>query len=308
MTHRFNPFGNLNVAVDASDLPEAGDDRNTVSDAMVRCKNMRLNERGKAITRDGSQKLNATAINPVSWIEEFDGKRFSFGGTEIYQDESAIASGLTDAEWTGFQYNSFNDVTKQIFATNGTDRKRITDGAVNEWGLEAPTTAPTLTSGGGTGLTGLYNVVYTYARKIGGAIVHESNPSPPATNALQLNNQSLAVEFAAPTDPQVTHVRIYRTLAGGEIYFFDQDVEAAISYAYGYSHPFEADEGYVAGTGFKFTITDVPDERENTFSWETVFETQQVQDTAGNTSGTTQEDYEDEYEFDSLGDREYELD
>jgi hypothetical protein len=223
MSILFSPNGSLNVATDPSDLPESSDQQNLMSGAMVRCKNLRLNEPGKAKTRDGSAKLNAVAIASVSWIEVQAGIRYAFGGGSIYENETSIASGLTNAQWTAMQYNAFNDTAQNVFALNGTDTKRIEDGVVYEWGLEAPSVAPVLSVGAATGLTGTYNAKYTYVRKVGSVVVAESNPSP-AGNATVLANQKLTVTVTAPSDSQVTHIRLYRTLAGGVIYDFDQDI------------------------------------------------------------------------------------
>lgn len=146
------------------------------------------------------------------------GTRYAFGGDSIYQNETSITSGLTDAQWSAINYNAYNETTEQIFALNGTDRKRIEGTTVSEWGIEAPDTAPTLAVGASTGLTGDYNVRYTYARLSGTTVIHESNPSPAGT-AVTLSDESLDITWTASTDSQVTHVRIYRTLTSGSAYF-----------------------------------------------------------------------------------------
>src|SRR5947207_11208234 len=96
------------------------------STAMVRCKNLRLNQQGIAKTRDGSAKLNESAIDPaIWWIEVQAGIRFTFAGEQIYLNEASIASGLTNTQWAAIQYNAFNATAQNVFALNGTDRKRI---------------------------------------------------------------------------------------------------------------------------------------------------------------------------------------
>ncbi len=268
MSTFFSPDGSLNVAIDASDLPETGDGKNSHSGAMVRCKNMRTNENGRAITRDGSAKLNATAIETaIWWIEEQAGNRFAFAGTQIYENESSIATGLTSAQWVAIKYNAFNDTTDNIFALNGTDRKRIESSAAHEWGITAPTDVPTLIKGQAKGLTGKYNAKYTYVRKVGSVIVAESNPSPAAALHREANDESLAVGITASSDAQVTHVRLYRTLNGGVIYYLDQEVPAA-GYTHGVSESFEDTDNYISGLAFKFTIEDTTHGTENTYTWE----------------------------------------
>jgi len=284
MSTFFSPDGSLNVAIDAADLPETGDAKNSRSGALVRCKNMRTNEAGKSITRDGSAKLNTTAVDTdIWWIEEQGGSRFTFAGTQIYEDESSIATGLTSAQWAAIKYNAYNDTTDNVFALNGTDRKRIESSVAYEWGIAAPTTAPTVSSGSGSGLTGQYNAKYTYVRKVGAVSVAESNPSDAATTAAVLNNQSLSVEITQPTDTQVTHIRLYRTLADGAVYFLDSEVAVATSITHGYSESFESDDAYVAGDGLKFTIEDTTNGTENTYSWEELYLDRTDDDTGNKT-------------------------
>lgn len=265
----FSPDGSLNVATDPSDLPESGDGVNIRSGAMVRCKNLRINQQGVAKTRDGSTKLNSTAINTaIWWIEEQAGTRYTFAGTAIYEDESSIASGLTSAQWSAIKYNAFNDTTQQVFALNGTDRKRIAGSTVAEWGIAAPTSRPTVQSGHGSGLTGEYNAKYTYVRKVGSTVVAESDPSDEATTSAVLSNGSLAITPAQPSDTQVTHIRFYRTTAGGTQYLYAGEVAANFAYDYGYAHDWEEEDEYFADDGYKFTTQDVTHDTENTSSWE----------------------------------------
>jgi hypothetical protein len=295
MSVMFNPSGMLNISADPSDLPEASNGQDITSDALTRCKNLRINQSGRAITRDGSAKLNAAAIaSAIWWIEEQGGYRYTFAGTAIYKDESSIETGLTSAQWAAAKYNSYNDTTEQVFALNGTDRKRVAGSAVHEWGLEAPADAPTLTAGEGTGLTGLYNCKYTYVRKVGSTVVAESNPSPSAAEYLQLTNKSLLVEVTAPTDAQVTHIRLYRTLANGVIYYRDQDIPTG-TYLFGYSESFES-SGYISGDGYKFTIEDTNHGTENTYTWESTAETtEQTDGTSGGAGGDAWYNETDDY-------------
>jgi len=161
-------------------------------------------------------------IDTINLIVEQGGARYEFAGSQIFRNETSIQSGTTDAQWSAIKYNAFNDTTQQVFAINGTDRKRISGSSVYEWGIDAPSDAPTVAATG-TGLTGSYKVKYTYCRKVGSVVVAESNPSPESASQ-SLTNQSLRVTWIASTDSQVTHVRIYRTFNGGLIYYHDQDL------------------------------------------------------------------------------------
>tara|TARA_R110000751_G_scaffold208951_3_gene312820 strand:- start:951 stop:2438 length:1488 start_codon:yes stop_codon:yes gene_type:complete len=161
---------------------------------------------------------------PASFMVEQGGVRYSLVDGGIWRDELNIISGLASGGWSAIKYNQFNASSQQIFSINGTDRKRISGTTVSEWGITAPNTKPVLTTGASTGLTGTYNAVYTYAVKEGAVVVSESNASAAADSGQALSNQTLSVTFTASTDPQVTHVRVYRTLPGGSVYFHDQDI------------------------------------------------------------------------------------
>ena len=227
----WKPNGSLDVATDPAQLPDTkgsvltGDTGSITSYALARCKNLRLDLLGVAKTRFGTSKLNATAISTaIHKIIEQAGTRYTFAGAIIYENETGIKTGLTSAAWSAILYNAFNDITQDVFALNGTDRRRIEGGVVYEWGIDPPTTAPTVAAGSLTGLTGAYNAKYTYCRKSGSTVICESNPSPAGAAAISLNNGSLSAAWTASADSQVTHVRIYRTLLNGGTYYHDQDV------------------------------------------------------------------------------------
>lgn len=225
MPVRFNPSGSLDLGTDPADLPIQTTGKTAVSTAMTRCTNLNLDRSGIASTRKGSAKINAAGMDQTTvWrIIEQGGYRYSFAGTKLYRDETSIGTGLTSAAWSAILYNAYNSANKSIFALNGTDRKRITGTTIAEWGSESPTATPAIQAGTSTGLTGGYSAKITYCRKEGTAVVWESNPSP-APAGITLTNQSLKITWVAPTDSQVTHIRIYRTSSSGSIFLHDQDV------------------------------------------------------------------------------------
>ena len=99
-----------------------------------------------------------------------------------------------------------------------------------------PTAAPTLGAGTGS-LTGAYNAKYTYASYSGSSLMQESEMSPAAASAQTLANQALRVTWTQPpasrqasSNRSFSHVRIYRTKAGGTTYFYDQDVPIAAGF------------------------------------------------------------------------------
>jgi len=279
MTVKFQPTGFLDVATDPSLLPFQLTNNGEISGSMTRLKNMDTTENGVAKTRKGSVKINGSPVDQTNgyFILELNGDRYLFAGTKIYKNETSIATNLTSAQWSAIVYNAYNVTTQSIFAINGTNRKRITNNTVYEWGIDAPIVAPTIAgidkaityaweaqiagigttkeftiSGGSFNyvypwegyyqtiqdrpdiVTGsnygtfyfdnnsidVFGMKYTYCRKNGDTLECESNPSPAST---MLQESGIKITWTAPTDTQVTHVRIYRTLAGGSVYYFDKE-------------------------------------------------------------------------------------
>lgn len=216
----------------------------------------------------GFKNLTPGAMDQVyiTRIIEQAGFRYSFGGTDIYRNESSIKTGLTPADWSAILYNSYTSANQSVFSLNGIDRKRVTETDIEEWGSDYPTQKAVIRIGWQTGLTGVYNVKYTWARKEGDAVVWESNPTSAAT-AVTLSNQSLQIMCAIPADTQITHIRIYRTAAGGSTYLHDQDISIDWNtYKWAYCYNWEAD--YVTGTTYQAFITDVNNIGIKMFTWE----------------------------------------
>lgn len=272
MSIRFKPNGTLDVSTDPSDLPEQIDKSglNFTSEALTRCKNLRVDRRGIVSTRDGSVKLNSVAIETaIHLLIEQSGNRYAFAGTQIYEDETSIATDLTDAQWSGVKYKAFNDTALSIFATNGTDRKRIQDSTVYEWGLDAPTEDVVILAGGGAGLTGNYNARYTYLRKSGDNILYESNPkdvSDASADAVALTDTSLFVECGVQEDVSITHIRLYRTTSSGFLYLVDQDAPYISVSDFATSQSWEST--YLSGTSYQYTTDDILINFNYTHTWE----------------------------------------
>lgn len=95
MSVLFKPNGTLDVSTDPSELREesGGDKFNTISFAMKRCKNFRLDEPGVLKTRDGSTILNGSTqvSETIDLIIVREGVRYIFTTTPTYyRDEVAI--------------------------------------------------------------------------------------------------------------------------------------------------------------------------------------------------------------------------
>ncbi len=210
---------------------------------------------------------SGAVVGSINRILGHSGDRYAFtDGGEILRNEQAIATGMTAAPWEAIRYNAYNSSQQSLFALNGYERKRITGSDVQEWGPASPTVAPKIKAGLGTGLTGDYNAKYTWARKEDAVVVWESNPSPAAAAAVALTAENLEVYFTLPTDEQITHVRIYRTIDGGSTYYWDQDVALGWT-EYDYSYLFDWETDYIVGSLYQ-AFTESTSYTTITHSWE----------------------------------------
>jgi hypothetical protein len=228
MAVKFNAGGYLDVSTDPADLPVQSDGKNVIAPNFTRLTNLHQDRAGVVSTRRGSSKVSATSVGttPHTIIEQA-GYRYVFSGTQIYRNEVSLgASGLVSAKWSAIKYSAYNVTTQSLFALNGTNRKRITGTSIAEWGIDAPASAPVVSSGSGSSKT--FGVLYTYARKSGSTVECESNPSPAASVD---TDGTISIEWVVPSDPQVTHVRIYRTLDDGATYYRMGDLAVALASA-----------------------------------------------------------------------------
>jgi hypothetical protein len=122
----------------------------------------------------------------------------------------------------------FAILARTIIAVNGPSRALAIEptGLVYPVGLAAPVHAPTLAAGAAGSLIGAYLVKSTFLIKDElGNIVAESDFSP-VSNSVTLASQLLAVtNIAISGDPAVTSRRLYRTAAGGSVFFEWVDID-----------------------------------------------------------------------------------
>lgn len=120
---------------------------------------------------------------------------------------------------------------RQVLLTNNPSRSLVIDPdfTVRPLQLVPPSSPPIVAAGASGGLTGVYTVKYTEVviDPLTGALLAESDFSPESA-AVSLTADLLAVSgLSASQDAAVTHHRLYRTLAGGVVYYLWLDVEAS---------------------------------------------------------------------------------
>jgi hypothetical protein len=211
MPIKWKPIGQLDVQSDPLSLPETGDAKNIISGAMTQCTNLTLESSGKASTRRGTSKAFLTTCGfDINLIHEQAGSIYSFSGGNVYKDAVLIASGLSVGLWSAVTHRSYNSSLDSVFCLNGTNVYRITGSTFGTWGIDAPTIAPVV-----AGST--YGIVYTYYEDSGGTVVCESVASP--IGYFSGWPENLRVAWDASTEANVTGIIIYRTLAGGSVYY-----------------------------------------------------------------------------------------
>lgn len=182
---------------------------------------------GSILVRRGSSKQFTTPLadTTIRYLAKVNGYRYQIAGRSVYRAQAKIINALMSStlKSTIVPYRPFNDPSTWAFIADGAVMKKDDGTNTYKWGIDTPTATPGVGTTG-TGLTGSFGVKYTFARVNGTALCHESSPSP-ASASQTLANQSLAVTgLTASTDAQVTHIRLYRTLSGGTIYLFDQQI------------------------------------------------------------------------------------
>ena len=173
--------------------------------------------------------------------------------------------------WSAVLASPYNSTTANVFALRDDQRARLEGTYAYEWGIDAPQAPAVIASNTLTGLTGDYNAVYTYCRKERHVLVCESNPSDEASAVVALTNDGLSVTVAAPEDPQINAIRIYRTTAGGTSYYFTGEL-SYVNLFWTCTQDFEEDTSYFAGLPYRFTTEDTAHNAEATYIWELVYE------------------------------------
>jgi hypothetical protein len=211
--------------------------------------------------------------------------RYQVAGVSLYRDQVKIIDGLLSPNLvtTITPFRPLLDTTIWALIADDAIMRKASTTVVRNWGLVAPTIAPTVGVAPQAGvLTGDYHVVYTFIRFDGTAVAAESNPSPTsATVTLSAGSISITVNTTA-LDPQVNGIGIYRTVADGTLHLLDSRLPYPTTSAYGGTFQWEAAGAAAAGNGLVFV---------NTFEIEFDFvATQTWEDTADTTGENVSED------------------
>jgi hypothetical protein len=179
--------------------------------AFPRGRNTALYQNGLLGSRKGATVFTpdtlGEAINGLFQLTQSDGTRtlLRFG------DDGSLSSVNDDGEFTEIEATGFTAETvpelrvakDYLFITNGEDLKKFDGTTLSNFGIERPV-APTVAAGTAGTTNGVYDVALTYYNEDSG---EESSRSD--FTEVTVTNQKIDISWAAPTDTQVTHVRIY---------------------------------------------------------------------------------------------------
>lgn len=141
----------------------------------------------------------------------------SFNGTTI---TSLYSKGTT-------VQSCFQKVGSMVYICDGTNLKKWDQTTVRNWGIAAPATAPTVSTGAGSlSPTSGYQWGYCYKCSATG---HYSTMSPASGNIGPGSNLQYTIGYTASPDAQVDTISIFRILDGGSLYYWVADVANATS-------------------------------------------------------------------------------
>lgn len=126
-------------------------------------------------------------------------------------------------EWlTNASTRDYLAYQNKLYWTDGTIAKKYDGTTIQDLGIEEPTTiSAAIAALVPEGLTGVIQYVYTYYNNVDGT---ESQPSPVSAE-LELSGGTVNVTVTASSDPQVTHIFLYRV--GGQLTGFTKVKEVA---------------------------------------------------------------------------------
>ncbi len=130
---------------------------------------------------------------------------------------TAATTVLTKSPAAGRSY--FQAVGNQLFMADGVDNVKWDLTTLSNWGIVAPVSAPALSFSTGTyTITSALGVSYLYCY-LNNVTRHPSTGSPVSSYTGKKTLQTVTLTGAGSTDPQVTHIQIYRTNDGGATYY-----------------------------------------------------------------------------------------
>lgn len=200
-------------------LVVAGSGDTPPSGSLRRCLGLHRIYDGVLRSRPGSE-AHANSTSGVSFPVVFDGNLYYVKGGDLYRNGSVIKSSLSGTSLIYAKMPVNIGKVDYLFVA-GTDPmiKVATDGTVTNWGIDAPSTNPSAADGGAGSLAaGTYQYMVVFRNSTTGS-VSNSNPTA-ASVTVGASRQVSLTSIPVSSDTQVDSRQIYRTTAGGTVFFF----------------------------------------------------------------------------------------
>ena len=246
--------------------------------ASPRGRNTQLKQIGEGTaavgTRRGASVLTPSPVtgSPRLWGTQFrktTGTTYNLlvsdtGRLDVLNGDGSTTVFNTTAFTSGDHPPVFVTAEDLCFIVNDVDQKKFDGTSLTALGITRPE-APTATAaaGGSTMATGDWDIALTYYNSLTG---HQSSRSDYTTVSLTSANRKVSVSWPAPTDTQVTHVRVHarRQTTGQNAYLVVSGATPAPdSTTYGYLPATLATSLEISDTVYQAFITLTPNTVEN---------------------------------------------
>jgi len=130
---------------------------------------------------------------------------------------ASVALGAFAADTNRISYQKINSI---VYLTCATARARINNGVLESWGIDNPTSAPTLITSAGVLPAGIYQACVTYVAADG----RESGNSTLTSITLLVNGGITTLSMPNPVNADVTKKRLYLTADNGDTLYLAAEV------------------------------------------------------------------------------------
>jgi len=193
-------------------------------DTLMRGVNINILDSGKVRRRDGHAL--ATALSGAHSLWSDGDTAYYIRANTLYRYSSAGVSTSIGAFAAGANRAAFVKVDADVYVTSKTAKTKIKGGVVSPWGVETPTSPPSVSATTGILPAGVYFVACTFLT----ADKQESGASSLAKITLATPGGIVTTAMPIPADPLATLKRVYISTTDGEVLYMAAEVSAATQF------------------------------------------------------------------------------
>ncbi len=206
-------------------------------------------------SRNGSTLLHALNAHTISYFNDI--WHMGVGG-DLYRSDILVKSGLSGARLSLVRMPPTAGVVDYLFCCGGGALFKVdAAGSVTNWGLEPPATPTGGPIAGGALTAGIYKYQITNYSTVTGSRSDANGTDVPVTT-VAANLIARLTGIPVSTDPQVSHVEIWRTEINGTLLFLLTRIANGIT-------NFDDD-----GTTYTLSSTELPIDNLQPYSWFTM--------------------------------------